>query len=118
MRALILLADGSADPDWIEPFSRLRRRVATLAGDALVTLAYLEHSEPTFEEAADVLTGAGATEIAVVPLFLGPGLQLRTEIPQLVDVAAARHPQVKWTLKAFAGDAPEVMDAIAAHALR
>jgi sirohydrochlorin cobaltochelatase len=118
MRALILLADGSRDPNWIEPFSRLRRRVATLAGDALVTLAYLEHAEPSFAEAADVLTGAGATEVVVVPLFLGPGLHVRTDVPCLVDEAAARHPQVKWTLKAFVGDAPEVMDAIAAHALR
>lgn len=118
MRALILLAEGSSDPRWTEPFSRLRRRIAALAGDALVMLAYLEHAEPSFVEAAAVLTGAGATEIAVVPLFLGPGLHVRTEVPRLVDEAAARHPQIKWTLKAFVGDAPDVMDAIAAHALR
>jgi sirohydrochlorin cobaltochelatase len=118
MRALILLADGSSDPGWIEPFSRLRRRVATLAAETLVMLAYLEHTEPSFAEAADVLTGAGATEITVVPLFLGPGIQVRTDVPRLVDEAATRHPQVKWTLKPFVGDAPEVMDAIAAYALR
>jgi len=118
MRALILLADGSRDPNWIEPFSRLRRRVAALAGEALVTLAYLEHAEPSFVEAAAVVTVAGATEVVVVPLFLGPGLQIRTDVPRLVDEAAARHPKVKWTLKPFVGDSPEVLDAIASHALR
>lgn len=118
MRALILLAHGSGDPNLIEPFTRLRRRVAALAGKSLVTLAYLEHAEPSFVEAANVLAGAGATEISVVPLFLGPGLYVRTDVPCLVEEAAARHPQVKWTLKAFVGDAPEVMDAIAAYAVR
>jgi sirohydrochlorin cobaltochelatase len=118
MRALILLAHGSRDPNWIEPFSRLRRRVAALAGEALVLLAYLEHAEPSFVEATDVVIGAGATDIVVVPLFLGPGLHVRTDVPRLVDEAAARHPNVKWTLKPFVGDSPEVLDAIANHALR
>jgi sirohydrochlorin cobaltochelatase len=118
MRALILLAHGSSDPNWFEPFARLRRRVAALAGDSLVTLAYLEHSEPSFTEAADVVIGAGATEVVVVPLFLGPGLHVRTDVPRLVDEAASRHPDVRWTLKPFVGDAPGVLDAIAAHALR
>jgi sirohydrochlorin cobaltochelatase len=119
MRALILLAHGSSDPNWIEPFTRLRRRVAALAGEnTLVLLAYLEHADPSFSEATDVVIGAGATEVVVVPLFLGPGLHVRTNVPQLVDDAATRHPQVKWTLKPFVGDSPEVLDAIANHALR
>jgi sirohydrochlorin cobaltochelatase len=118
MRALILLAHGSRDPNWVEPFSRLRDRVAELAGEARVVLAYLDHAEPSFVEAAEDVVSAGATDVVVVPLFLGPGLHVRTDIPRLVDEAAARNPHVKWRLKPFAGDSPEVLEAIASYALR
>lgn len=115
MKSIILFAHGSRDPQWVGPFETLRAAVERRSPECAVTLAYLDHSSPDFTTAVDQLVARGATSINVVPLFLGPGAHVRVDVPQLVERASAMHPQVQFELKAFIGDAPEVLDAIAAY---
>lgn len=111
--ALLLFAHGSRDPEWARPFER----IATQLSDRfLVRLAYLEFMQPALGEAVDSLAAAGAKSIRVVPLFLGPGGHVRADLPQLIAVAAARHPGLKLVMDRPIGDQPEVIAAIA-HAI-
>lgn len=116
MNGIVLLAHGSRDPQWVGPFETLRAMVESRRPQSAVALAFLEQSVPDFITAVDQLVARGATIINVVPLFLGPGGHVRKDVPQLIEDAKARHSSVRFTLNAFVGDAPAVLDAIADYA--
>lgn len=116
MKAILLLAHGSRDPDWTEPFDIVRAIVERRRPECATVLAYLDHSAPDFITAVDHLVARGTRSIKVVPLFLGPGGHIRVDVPQLIDQAIARHTGVQFVLTPFIGDARVVLDAIAEYA--
>jgi sirohydrochlorin cobaltochelatase len=52
-----------------------------------------------------------------VPLFLGSGGHLRSDLPPLVEGLRQRWPGVAFALHGAAGEAPDVIEALATHAL-
>ena len=115
-RGLILFAHGARDPRWATPFEAIADAVRKRAPDIDVRLAFLELMAPDLPAVADALAADGCTRIDILPLFLGTGGHLRRDLPPLVDGIAARHPQVQVTLHGAAGEAPDVIAALAAHA--
>ncbi len=113
---LILFAHGARDPRWAGPFEAVAAQVRTQAPGAAVRLAYLEFMAPTLPEAGAELAAAGCTAVAVLPLFLGAGGHVRKDLPALLDTLRAEHPGVHFTLHAAVGEAPAVIDAMAAVA--
>lgn len=116
-RGLILFAHGARDPRWATPFEAIAERLRERRPDVALRLAYLELMAPDLGTAAAALASDGCTHIEVLPLFLGTGGHLRRDLPPLVDAIAARHPGVAVRLHGAAGEAPDVIDALAAHAL-
>ena len=117
MKGIILLAHGSRDPQWTMPFEQIRAEVERRVPECLTAIAYLEHSTPDLMTAVDGLVTRGTTLIEVVPLFLGAGSHVRTDVPQLVESAMKRHMQVRFALRPFIGQARAVIDAIAGYAV-
>jgi sirohydrochlorin cobaltochelatase len=115
-RGLILFAHGARDPRWAAPFEAIADAVRVRAADVDVRLAFLELMSPDLPTVADALAADGCTRIDILPLFLGTGGHLRRDLPPLVDGIAARHRLVQVTLHGAAGEAPEVIDALATHA--
>lgn len=114
---LILFAHGARDARWAAPFEAIALRLRERRPDLALRLAYLELMSPDLATAASDLAGEGCTRIEVLPLFLGTGGHLRRDLPPLVDAIAARHPGVAVRLHGAAGEAPDIIDALAAHAL-
>jgi sirohydrochlorin cobaltochelatase len=79
-------------------------------------LAYLEFMSPTLLESGEALARAGATEVSVVPMFLGAGGHVRRDLPRLLDTLQQQHPQVRWSLQPAIGEAQAVIEAIARQA--
>jgi sirohydrochlorin cobaltochelatase len=115
---LVLFAHGARDARWAEPFERLRARVARAAPEAHVILAYLEFMSPDLAAAAGTLCAAGCRKVTLVPVFLGQGGHVRNDLPQLLQGAAARHPECEFRLAGAAGEDDAVLDAIATFCLR
>ena len=115
---LLLFAHGARDPAWAQPFEAVLRRVREQAPGLEVRLSFLEFMTPTLAEAGAALAAEGCTQVAIVPLFLGTGGHVRKDLPQLVDALRSAHPQVSWTLQPSIGEAPDVIEAMAAAALR
>lgn len=115
---LLLFAHGARDPAWAQPFEAVLRRVREEAPGLEVRLSFLEFMTPTLTEAGAALAAEGCTQVAIVPLFLGTGGHVRKDLPQLIDALRAAHPEVAWTLQPSIGEAPDVVDAMAAAALR
>ena len=113
--ALVLLAHGSRDPRWAEPFVEVTRRVQARVPGVTVTLAFLESMTPDLSAAVGEQVARGARTVAVVPIFLGQGGHVRADIPRLVEAIGRAHPGVTLTVAQAAGEAPEVLEALAAY---
>lgn len=117
MRAVLLLAHGSRDPAWKAPFERLRDKIVARAPTTPVENAYLEHTAPDVLEASARLVARGATAIEIIPLFLGPGGHVRSDLPRLADHIRAAHPAVTVSVAEPIGEADTVIEAIASYCL-
>lgn len=91
---LVLIAHGSKDPRWREPFERLYLNLRASHGDS-VKLAYMEFVEPSLLEIASECVRAGAEGIRVLPLFMAAGAHLATDIPEQVQRVREAHPDVR-----------------------
>lgn len=85
---LILFAHGSRNPHWRKPFDRLLRDI-NRRGDCVAVLAFGEFIAPGVTEAAHRLAAQGITRAVIVPLFLGGGLHVRSDVPKLAAQARA-----------------------------
>ena len=112
--AILLFAHGSRDPEWAEPFHRLKRLLQSRLPGRRIELAFLESMRPTFGEALDMMAEGGMVRVMVVPLFLAQGGHLREDIPNLIAAACRRHPDILVRQLPPLGDAPQVLEAIAA----
>jgi len=115
--ALLLFAHGARDPRWAEPFLAIADRVRRADPGRLVELAFLELMEPGLGEAARRLAAAGAGRIDIVPLFLGMGGHLRTDLPPLVEAVRLSHPEIEVRLHPAIGESEAVIAVIASAAL-
>lgn len=115
---ILLFAHGARDSRWAEPFQRVAARLQAEAPALPIELAFLEFMTPDLPEAARRLAARGANSIRVVPLFLGPGGHLRTELPELAARAGEQLPGVRIEVAAAAGEDPGVVAALAQYALQ
>lgn len=118
MKAVVLLAHGSRNPDWKRPLEAVLARARALDPTREVGLAYLERTQPdVFTVCAD-LVERGATDIELVAVFLAPGGHVRSDIPELVEQLVKRHEglRVRFSGQAL-GEHPDVVEALARTAL-
>lgn len=114
--AIVLLAHGSPDPDWLAPIEQTAARLRRLTA-APVHVATLEHG-PTLTAAVAEL--AHHKHIAIVPLFLSPGgKHIKRDVPALVAAVQSSYPHINLHLSPGAiGTDDLVLDALATAALR
>ena len=112
-RALILFAHGARDPQWARPFQQLVTELGELLPGERIVLAFLELMQPSLADCAAALYAEGARNLRVVPLFLGAGGHLKTDLPKIVAQLKERYADLKFTVEAPIGEQPEVIAAIA-----
>lgn len=104
---LVLIAHGSRDPRWREPFERMERTLEARSATP-VRLAYMEFVSPTLMEVARECVEMGARHIRVMPLFLASGAHVATDIPEQVEQVRTEFPMVCVELVAPIGEDPRV----------
>ena len=112
MKALVLFAHGARAASWAAPFERLRDATAARLPGVEVSLAFLELMEPRLPAEAARLAGAGATELAIVPVFLGQGGHLLRDLPLLVEQLRIDHPRLAIKVAGAVGEDAGVLDAM------
>lgn len=115
---IVLFAHGARDPLWAAPFEAVAARLRAQAPHAQVRLAFLERMTPDLDTAVGELAALGVRDVAVLPMFLAAGAHVRADLPQRIDALRARHPGLRLHLHGPVGEAPAVIDAMAATALR
>lgn len=82
--AIVLFAHGARDPEWAEPFRKLRDMVEAKAPGLVVELAFLELMQPSLPDAIAALARSGINAITLVPVFLAQGGHLKEDLPKLL----------------------------------
>jgi len=116
--AIVLLAHGSPDPDWIVPVEATAALMRAREPGTPVHTACLEHGR-SLDEVATELAAAGLVRVAVIPMFLSPGgKHVKRDLPALVARVQQQHPALTLRLSpgAIGTDLP-VLDALAGAAL-
>ncbi len=116
-KAIVLFGHGSRDPLWRLPMETVATRLRTLAPGVPVRCAYLELQQPDLGSAAGELVAAGATEVTIVPMFLGAGRHAREDLPELVRAMQQARPDVRFVLQAPIGEDARVVELIARIAM-
>jgi len=117
-RGIVLFAHGSRDARWREPVEAVARRIGQIEPGVRVRCAYLEAAAPDLATALSELVSDGATEVDVLPIFLGVGKHLREDLPGLVDGLRQAHPGIGLRLRTAVGETPELIEALARIALK
>lgn len=115
---LILLGHGARDPRWREPFERLLEHVRAGRPELPIRLAFLELMSPDLVTAGgELVTDDGCDVLVVVPMFLGQGGHVRTDVPSLVETLRARWPEVRVVQSRSAGEDDTVLEALASFCI-
>ena len=117
MKGILLFGHGARNPEWAQPFHRIRDAILARQPEALVEPGFLELLRPTFDGGVDCLVCHGATEIVVVPIFMAAGSHVKKDLPRMAADAMDRHAGLAISLAAPVGEAAPVLAAMADYAL-
>lgn len=122
-KATVLLAHGSSDPHWLEPFDRLKHRILQqLPAGTPLKLAYMELADPMLEDVVVDLVKSGYEHVDILPLFFAAGRHLRKDVPTMLDNVqqTLQHQGFNSTIELHPpiGLEPEVADAISQVVIR
>ncbi|MDP3227476.1 MAG: CbiX/SirB N-terminal domain-containing protein [Acidovorax sp.] len=106
--AIILFSHGSRDPLWRAPVEAVAARIASRDATRPVVCAFLELCAPSLPDATTDIVAQGATQVTVVPMFLGTGKHAREDLPLLVQELRAAHPSVQFHVQTAIGEDPRM----------
>ncbi|MCU1347621.1 MAG: hypothetical protein JWO56_651 [Acidobacteria bacterium] len=112
MKALLIMAHGSPRPEANDDIRRVAETVRERRRYPLVVIGYLDCNEPTIGVAIDECVAAGADAIAAVPYFLHSGKHLLRDIPEILETAASRHPNVEIVMGDYIGHEPQLVQVL------
>lgn len=91
---LVMIAHGSRDPRWREPFERLHATIRRTTSKS-VKLAYMEFISPTLVDCAREAVAEGATQIEILPVFMAGGAHVATDIPEQAQQIRDQFPELQ-----------------------
>lgn len=115
-RGILLFGHGARNPEWAQPFQRIREAIRAREPGLPVESGFLELMRPDFAEGIAALVAQGARDIVVVPVFVAGGLHVGKDLPVLAAAAMERHAGVTIRLASPLGEAETVLAAIADYA--
>lgn len=113
MQAVILFAHGARDARWSLTLGELENKLRERQPQALVLRAFLEFQPPTLPEALAAAVAAGATRIALMPVFWASGGHVASDLPPLLAAFRADHPAVELAVLPVISELPGMLDFIA-----
>ncbi len=111
--AIILFAHGARDPEWAQPFHKIRDLVIEQFPATPVKIAFLELMQPSLIDAVAELHAQGIQHITLIPLFLARGGHLKQDLPQLITDIQQHFPAMQIYTAPAIGEAPEILNGIA-----
>lgn len=108
--ALIVLVHGSPRPIANEAMFAVVEQIKARGVFDIVAVGFMECNAPDIPTAIDECIAQGASQITAVPYFLHTGTHVADDLPTLLKEAAARHPNVQFSMARYIGANPIVSD--------
>jgi sirohydrochlorin cobaltochelatase len=112
--AIVLFAHGARDPEWAEPFIKIRDLVAAQFPATPVHVAYLELMHPSLSVLIAELAQQGVQHLTLIPLFMARGGHLKQDLPRLLGEIYQQHPQIRFHLSPAIGEVEPILQGISA----
>jgi sirohydrochlorin cobaltochelatase len=100
---LVMIAHGSRDPRWREPFERLHATIRRTTSKS-VKLAFMDFISPTLIDCARDAVAEGATQIEILPVFMAGGAHVATDIPEQAQQIRDQLPELEVNVLAPIGE--------------
>ena len=94
--AIVLLAHGSSDPNWKNPFVKLTKEALQKDGFRKIGLAFFELEKPSLEDMVSRLHAEGEKNIFVFPVLLANGYHLKIDLPRRLKSLRAKYPELEF----------------------
>jgi sirohydrochlorin ferrochelatase len=99
MKAILLVDHGSIRREANEMLVAVADMIQKMAGDdVIVRYAHMELAEPTIAQGFADCVAAGADDVVVFPYMLSPGRHSTTDVPRMVNEAAAEYDGVTFSV--------------------
>lgn len=95
--ALILLAHGSRDTRWKEPFVKIKNEIQKEHFFQQVELAFFELDSPLLEDVVTKFEKQGYREIKIEPLLLASGFHIQKDLPGRLKKLRIRFNKLNFT---------------------
>ena len=95
--AVVLLAHGSSDPSWKNPFIELTKETLREGDLRKVSLAFFELEKPSLEDIVAKLHTEGEKNIFIFPVLLANGYHLKVDLPKRLKLLNGKFPGLKFT---------------------
>lgn len=112
---VIILGHGSRYPQGRDVIVQTAERYQKQHPESIVRYGFVEMSEPRLETVLDELVSEKLKKIIVVPLFLAFGHHIAKDLPERMQQAAERHPNVNLITTQPIGADPLLCDIIQAR---
>jgi sirohydrochlorin ferrochelatase len=113
MKAILYIGHGTRSKIGVdEPTSFIESVIARI-DVPIQEVSFLELTEPSIEQGFQRCVDRGATDIAIVPLFLLAAGHIKQDIPEILSVLKKQHPHIKIDVKDPFGVQGGILDAIA-----
>jgi sirohydrochlorin ferrochelatase len=96
--AILLLAHGSRIAEANDPAREIAALVKQMTQFDIVEAAFREQHLPNIQQGVDMCVEQGATRILLVPYFLYMGAHVTEDLPEELEEARKRHPDVEMVL--------------------
>ncbi|MDH2919119.1 MAG: CbiX/SirB N-terminal domain-containing protein [Sideroxydans sp.] len=116
--AIVLFAHGARDPEWAQPFEKMRAQIQTRVSDTPVVLAFLELMQPTLGDAIANLEKQGVQQLTLIPMFLARGGHLKNDLPKLIAQIQTQHPNLTLSLSPAIGEVDSILQQLSDWVVR
>ena len=93
--SLILLGYGGSDPRVADVSHEIRAGILQIRPELDISIAFIDHCQPSALAVAGKLAKRGVTEVVLVPLLLSDAFQGHAEVPALIAQIKTAHPNLR-----------------------
>ncbi len=104
---ILLVGHGSRNPAGNKEILQFTEAWRKRNPDWRIEVCFIEHADVLLAEGLD-RAAASSSRVVVVPLIINAAGHVKMEIPEAVEAARARHPQVEFACSAHLGMGPEI----------
>jgi len=104
--AVIILGHGSRSKNADTAIRAVVDGIKRVSEFTVVEHAFLQYVPPTPQEVIERCVGQNVDRIVIVPFFLQAGAHVTRDIPELIEKARKRHPEIEIMVTDYVGAHP------------